>query len=287
MQQLTPTVKQLLIANVFVFLVVMVLGVNSEFARSTILYPPSTDDFQLWQLITYAFRHNDVSHILFNMMGLFFLGPMVEYRLGGKRLLILYFAAILGAVLFHLGIPDIGAWQLQQAYEAFAADPSLANFDAFFMDIDLRSSNYSELDAANRPIKTLNGAAVAGDLQNALAYGGDTSAEIAEAERLMLAVIDSERGSPMLGASGGVAGVVAAFAVLYPNEKLSLLFIPIGFAAKYFVLVIFGIDLLLGVLNISGDNIAHFAHIGGAVTGALLAWYFAKTTTPPWMRRLD
>ncbi len=74
---------------------------------------------------------------------------------------------------------------------------------------------------------------------------------------------------PVLGASGAVFGILAAFGMLYPNHRLVLLFPPIPIKAKYFVLILGAIELSLGF---SGYNtgIAHFAHLGGAIFGALL-----------------
>lgn len=75
-----------------------------------------------------------------------------------------------------------------------------------------------------------------------------------------------------LGASGAVYGVLVAFGVLYPDAKLSLMFIPAPVAAKYFVPGLLLLDLLSGVTGFSifGANIAHFAHLGGAAIGFLL-----------------
>jgi rhomboid-like protein len=75
---------------------------------------------------------------------------------------------------------------------------------------------------------------------------------------------------PMLGASGAVYGVMVAFAVLYPNETLLFLFIPYPIKAKYLVPIMVGLDIVLGLGSFSGDNVAHFAHIGGAATGLAL-----------------
>lgn len=268
-------VKNLLIANVLVFLAVQALGTNSDFALQTILFPPSEEKFQVWQLVTHAFRHDGFQHLAFNMLGLYFLGPMVEQRIGPKKFLTLYFVALAGAVIFHLASPTISIWQMQQAYDVFMADPSLENFNAFFSGRDLRALVYGNQNAAT----------AAGELEDLFAFGDYSGDVVAEASALMQQMMDYRRGAPMLGASGAVSGVAAAFAVLNPNTKLSPLFIPIGFPAKYFIPFLFLIDLVLGVLNLAGDNIAHFAHIGGAVFGALLAWYFVKTTVPPHMKR--
>lgn len=81
---------------------------------------------------------------------------------------------------------------------------------------------------------------------------------------------------PMLGASGAVYGVMVAFAVLYPNETLLFLFIPYPIKAKYLVPIMVGLDVVLGLGSFSGDNVAHFAHIGGAATGLLMIFIWKR-----------
>jgi membrane associated rhomboid family serine protease len=81
---------------------------------------------------------------------------------------------------------------------------------------------------------------------------------------------------PVLGASGAIYGVLTAFAVLFPNTKLMLLFIPYPIKAKYLVAGFIAIDLIFGVSGRS-TGIAHFAHIGGAIFGFLLLRYWQKT----------
>ena len=78
---------------------------------------------------------------------------------------------------------------------------------------------------------------------------------------------------PTVGASGGVLGVLAAFAVLYPEQKIFLLFLPVPIPAKWFVLGYAAIDILGGV-GAYGSNIAHFAHLGGMLSGFLLIQYW-------------
>jgi membrane associated rhomboid family serine protease len=80
----------------------------------------------------------------------------------------------------------------------------------------------------------------------------------------------------MVGASGAVYGVMVAFAVLYPNETLMFLFIPYPIKAKYLVPIMVGLDVVLGLGSFSGDNVAHFAHIGGALVGLLIIFIWKK-----------
>jgi rhomboid-like protein len=83
--------------------------------------------------------------------------------------------------------------------------------------------------------------------------------------------------APALGASGAIMGVMVAFAYLFPNTELYIMFIPVPVKAKWAMLGLAAIDLFGGVVSISGDNIAHFAHLGGAITGILLVLYWNKT----------
>ena len=289
-QGLTPVVKALIIINVLIFVVLSAGGMSvASYAEHTMLWPPDSGRFEWYQLLTHAFRHDQSSimHLAFNMLGLYFLGPTVERRLGSNNFMILYFLAIAGAVIAHLGSPALSSWQLQQAYEAFVADPSLANFDAFFNRVDLETLVRSTFDDNGRVVSREAATVIVGDLQTGLALGDNPTQMVNTATQLMREVIESENTAPMLGASGAVSGVVAGFAVLYPNQKLYPMFLPFGLAAKYFVPIVFGIDLALGVFDIINTNIAHFAHVGGAITGALIAYYFSKTTTPPWLRRIN
>lgn len=81
--------------------------------------------------------------------------------------------------------------------------------------------------------------------------------------------------SPAIGASGAVMGIMAAFAYLFPNTELYIYgVLPVK--AKYLVTVLVLIDLFAGLSN-TGDNVAHFAHLGGALAGLLMVIYWNKS----------
>ena len=80
---------------------------------------------------------------------------------------------------------------------------------------------------------------------------------------------------PMLGASGALMGVVAAFATLFPNIRVQLLIPPIPMKAKHMALLFIGLDLWLGIGRYS-TGVAHFAHVGCAIIGYLYVTFFAK-----------
>jgi len=85
---------------------------------------------------------------------------------------------------------------------------------------------------------------------------------------------------PTIGASGGVFGLLLAYGVMYPENRIFLIFLPIPIKAKWFVLIYGGIELLLGFTR-AMPGIAHFAHLGGMIFGALLlyrwGWRFGMT----------
>ncbi|MGB0522517.1 MAG: rhomboid family intramembrane serine protease [Flammeovirgaceae bacterium] len=81
----------------------------------------------------------------------------------------------------------------------------------------------------------------------------------------------------IVGASGALMGILAGFAMLFPNAKLSIIFIPFQLEAKYFMPIYMVIELVLGVSSFQWDNIAHFAHLGGAIFGFILMLIWIKS----------
>jgi membrane associated rhomboid family serine protease len=172
MHRVTDVVKNLMIINVIIFFAVkylipypgidrffMLVTPGMEFLNDDIIYK-----FEPVQIVTHMFMHGDEKHLLFNMLGLYFLGPWVESALGPKRFLILYlacgFVASMAQVFFTQGI--------------------------------------------------------------------------------------------IVGASGAVYGVLAAFATMFPNMELMLLFPPIPIKAKYMAIGLIAIGLYSGFLWYAG-----------------------------------
>lgn len=81
--------------------------------------------------------------------------------------------------------------------------------------------------------------------------------------------------TPMVGASGAIFGLLAAFGIMHGNSILMMLFPPIPMKAKYFVLIYAALELWLGVTD-RGGGVAHFAHLGGALWGFLILLYWKK-----------
>lgn len=80
----------------------------------------------------------------------------------------------------------------------------------------------------------------------------------------------------VVGASGAVFGVLLGFGMLFPNTELMLLFPPIPLKAKYFVMIYGAIEFFLAMRQTTGDNVAHYAHLGGMLFGYLLLKYWQK-----------
>lgn len=86
--------------------------------------------------------------------------------------------------------------------------------------------------------------------------------------------------TPMVGASGAIYGVLVAFAMIYPQARMTLLFPPVTLDAKWMVIIFIGLELVTGIGSLNGLaslQIAHFAHLGGALFGWLLILYWRKT----------
>ena len=86
------------------------------------------------------------------------------------------------------------------------------------------------------------------------------------------AIIEKIKGiyQPVVGASGAIFGLLVAFGMLYPNLELMMIFIPVPIKAKYLIPVYILLELYLGFSQFGGDNVAHFAHLGGALLGFMM-----------------
>lgn len=90
-----------------------------------------------------------------------------------------------------------------------------------------------------------------------------------------MAAYYSLMGTPTLGASGAIYGVLIGYAMMYPDSVLTLIFPPISLKAKWFALIFAGIELVTGVTATS-DGVAHFAHLGGMLFGWMLLTYWKR-----------
>jgi len=243
MMRMTDTVKQLLIINIIFF-------IGSQFVANAYplfsLYYPENPNFRIWQPLTSMFMHApmpNLMHIVFNMFALVSFGTALEHYWGAKKFIFFYISCGLGAALLHIGV----------------------NYFTFHHVLNLLVENGQDK----------------AEILKILAEGKyDTNWQ----NIIPLSDFNSLMGSYLgtaVGASGAIYGLLTAFAFMFPMAELGIMFIPIPIKAKYFVPGIIAIDLFLGfkgssLFGAGGTGIAHFAHVGGAITGFLMMWYWKK-----------
>ncbi|MEO7975652.1 rhomboid family intramembrane serine protease [Flavobacterium sp.] len=269
MMNMTETVKQLIIINVLFFVGTLALGhfgldmnpdMNPAY-RILALYYPENNNFELWQPITHMFMHGGFMHIAFNMFALYSFGSALEHFWGSKKFLFFYISCGLGAALLHTAINYIQIHSLLDSVSSL-------NLSKSELQLILNADYKSLFDS--------NGQMVAGNIRTILEKAGCNQEQfgvLSEATAI-------SRGT-VVGASGAIYGLLTAFAFMFPNAELALMFIPVPIKAKYFVPGLLAIDLFLGFRGSSlfgsgGTGIAHFAHIGGAITGFLMMLYWKK-----------
>ncbi len=262
MMKMTETVKQLLIINIIFYIGSNYVG-DAAYNMFSMYYPES-DNFKLWQPLTHMFMHApmpNISHILFNMFALYSFGSALEHFWGAKKFIFFYISCGLGAVLLHTAVNYIQIHSLLN-------ELSSLNFSS--TDI------HTLLNADYRSLFDDNGQMIAGKVKTILERAHCSQEQF---NTLMEASMMSQ--STVVGASGAIYGLLTAFAFMFPNAELALIFIPIPIKAKYFVPVIIGIDLFLGfkgssIFGAGSTGIAHFAHVGGALCGLLMMWYWKR-----------
>lgn len=240
--QLTPVTKNIIIINVAFFIGTFLFqNLNIDLEALLAGYFPLSPNFRSWQIITHMFMHGSIMHILFNMLTLYSFGPVLEQVLGQKKFIILYFASGLGGfALYNIWnyyeVSQITNFLTSQAYDIHEI-------------YKFADNSYS----GEMPIST-------------------NSEAVRDAAQQLFIILKT----PMVGASGAIFGVIAAFSTLFPDAKLMFMFIPFPIKAKYLTPIIIVVSLFLGFRQFSGDNIAHFAHLGGALIGFLYIWNWKK-----------
>jgi membrane associated rhomboid family serine protease len=182
-RSIPPATRAIILLNVVVFLLQQVAA--AAMIERFALWPLG-EQFEPWQVVTYAFLHGGFTHIFFNMFALFMFGGALETYWGRQRFVVFYLVCILAAAGTQLAMQAI-----------------------------------------------------------------------------------SQTGEPVIGASGGVFGLLLGFAWYFPQQRIMLLFPPIPMPAWLFVTLYGVLELVLGVTG-SQASVAHFAHLGGMLGGALM-----------------
>ena len=236
MRSLPDIVKQLIIINVLFFLGSMSLG-NTSYDLLALHYPQNPK-FAPWQVVTHMFMHGSINHILFNMFGLWMFGGTLAQMWGRNKFLFFYLSTGLGAAALQLGI---NYFQISTVVGQLVE----AGYSATSLTETLQSGQYN-------------------------------TAWLNDISQTQLSQLLTSFNMSMVGASGALYGILVAFAFLFPNSELMIIFLPIPIKAKYFVPILLASDLFFGFSSYSLGPIAHFAHLGGAVTGYIMMWYWKK-----------
>lgn len=258
-QILPPVVKNLIIINAIMVFAQFVLGkYGIDMADYLGLHYWKSDLFKPWQFITHMFMHGSyqdingtITHIFFNMFTLWMFGNVLENVWGSQRFLIFYLVCGVGAAMLHLLVLSYGYSGLSSDVAAYQSAPSLESFLQFydaqglsrFPEIQsLKSywqSNPESIEALNRSTSYIN--------------------------QFMNLKFDEAT----VGASGAVFGILFAFGYLFPNTLLYIYFL-VPIKAKYVVGAFAVYELFGGISNSAGDNVAHFAHLGGMLVAFIL-----------------
>lgn len=254
--RLTPVVKNLLLINIGLLLIPSILELNlvQYFGLRYIF----AESFQPFQYITYMFLHSGFGHLLGNMFALFIFGPMLEKFWGAKKFFIFYMVTGVGAGVLFGAVNFVEMKQLESAAEEYIENPNYEDFVSFIQDNAdyVYSQWYDFIDAY-------------GENQGSPEYAAGSIQRVKE-------IVRFQGNVPLIGASGAIFGILFAFGFLFPNTELFLLFPPIPIKAKYLV-TFYGIyELYSGIQNAPGDNVAHFAHLGGMLIAFILLKIWQK-----------
>lgn len=269
--QVLPTVvKNLLIINGLFFLATITFSNTFQIELSDILglHYFKASDFKPYQFVTYMFMHGGFTHILFNMFALWMFGNTLENAWGPGKFLIYYMVTGIGAgIVYEIWIHFQIAPDLTQM-DQFLATKNLDALFAFTSNHTFRLNEYSGAIWSSFKVFQQN--------IHVLSVNPDNT----EAMQAVLTFMASYKEfylnqSLVVGASGAVYGILLAFGMMFPNAIIYLYFaIPIK--AKYFVMIFGAFELFEGVMNRPGNNIAHFAHLGGMLFGYFLIRMWKK-----------
>jgi membrane associated rhomboid family serine protease len=258
MMNVTPFVKQLLIINIVFFIGSQLVPLADQYFA---LYYFENTSFRFWQPLTRMFMHANFMHIFFNMFALYSFGSALEHFWGGNKFLFFYISCGLGAAFLHTLVNYFQIHTLLDSVSSLNLSPSDLKF---LLNADLSSI----FDESNKIVPST----ITSILEKA---------QVNREQFITLIEANAIAKSTAVGASGAIYGLLVAFAFMFPDAKLGLMFIPIPIKAMYFVpLYMLLYDGFFGIFGSTylgvSTGIGHFAHIGGAITGFIMMWFWKK-----------
>lgn len=257
MMRMTDMVKHLLIINIIFFIGTYLVPQAQELLA---LHYLESEKFKIWQPLTYMFMHGGIGHIFFNMFALLSFGSVLEEYWGSKKFLFFYFSCGIGAMLVQSGV---NYFEFHHLLNSIGIDFN-GNDLKSIVSAEMRNGIYFD------PNLFLN---------NTQLYLEKYNVNPEQFGNLFEMAVINQKTS--VGASGAIYGLLVAFAFMFPNAELALMFIPVPIKAKYFVpgwILLF--DVIYGIfgkyLGFGGSGFGHIAHIGGALVGFIMVYYWRK-----------
>lgn len=264
---LPTVVKNLLIINVIVFLATIVLERKGIFLEEYLsLYFFKSEKFHVYQYFTYMFMHANVSHLFFNMFALWMFGYILENYWGSRRFFMFYMICGLGAAFVHTLVTGFSYYGSLSAINVYAQNPDP---DAFVNLLQQKFSGFYRVDVLHSFTETWRSA----DAMSARDFA-------AQSVNMAQDVLQTTTNIPTVGASGAIYGVLLAFGMMFPNQRIYLYFL-VPIKARWFVILYIALELFEGIFA-TGDGVAHFAHLGGMIFGYFLIRYWRKKEFSRW-----
>lgn len=260
-RRLTPVAKNILIINVAIFMLGSFFSLPlAEIFGLRVVF---SSEWAPYQFLTYMWLHGGFGHILGNMIAVLVFAPMLETVWGSKRFLTFYMVCGIGAGVLYGTADFIEKYPLKVDAEAYLQNPNPDDFERFIIK---HKSPFFNLNAL-------------GELSDAYYENEDNPSLINQTKRVVQETYDIfiTRGN-MIGASGAVFGILFAFAFLFPNTELFLLFPPIPIKAKYLVFFYALYELYAEFNRMPGDNVAHLAHLSGMLIAFIMLKFWSSNT---------
>ena len=252
---LTPVVKNLLIINTLIFLAQMtfqhIVPINDLFAQHHFL----SKDFRPHQIITAMFMHGSFGHLFGNMLGLYVFGTKLEMVWGAKRFVTYYLICGLGAGVI-IGLATlVETYPMIRDINIVLDHTSIENYNMLYTKYDL-SEYLTNMPQLHELINSNSGSA-------------DASSLILDIATKLKEGITS---GTVIGASGALFGLIIGAGYLFPNDLVYYgFFIPLKM--KWLAIGYAAIELFAALQNAPGDQVAHVAHLGGALVGFLILFF--------------
>ncbi len=261
---LPPVVKNLLIINGLFYLAT--LSLESAFGIDLVnllgLHYFQSDIFRPYQFVSYMFLHGSISHVVMNMFALWMFGYLLENVWGSKRFLTYYMVTGIGAAVVQMLVSWWAFSSVEAAVQVYNQHADISNFLSFVRAYPLH--NEQLVNELNSFLTKWSEAPVSPE-------------NIQLSKDYIYQVWQEHISIPTVGASGAVYGILLAFGMMFPNMLVYVYFLfPIK--AKWIVIIYGALELYSGVANNPGDNVAHFAHLGGMIFGFFLILYWKKKT---------